>query len=61
MWPGHEEPLDWRAKRWLLVERTGWTLDVIDDLDATDYLDGMAVLDALDSVRRARSGGGSAS
>lgn len=55
MWPEHEDPLPWRLKRWLLVERLGWTLDEVENLDSDDYTEGVEVLSALDAARNARS------
>jgi len=40
-------PLEWSAVRWLIAERTGWTLDVIDNLDAADLAVAMEVWHGL--------------
>jgi len=44
--------------RWILAERYGWTLDIIDNLDPADIAEEAAVRDALDKVRAIRGGGG---
>lgn len=39
----YEEPLPWRALRWMIQERTGWTLEYIDSLDMVTVADALAV------------------
>lgn len=39
----YEEQLPWRAVRWLIQQRTGWTLEYIDGLDTVTVADAMAV------------------
>jgi hypothetical protein len=55
MWPERGDPQPWPVKKWVLIDRLGWTPDQVDDLAAEDYFEGMAVLGALDSVRAAKS------
>gem|GEM_PF-4179520 len=44
-------PLDWAAVRWLIVERTGWTLETVDALDIRDLTAGLAVWRGLAIAR----------
>ncbi|HUW11735.1 MAG TPA: hypothetical protein VM537_18535 [Anaerolineae bacterium] len=46
-------PMPWEATKWLLVLRTGWTLEYIDSLDWKDIMEGLAVLAGLDAAKNA--------